>query len=40
MIPPRVRRHETFSARLDPVFACRASGLGYAAQPSNLTVLW
>jgi hypothetical protein len=39
-IPPRVHRHRSFSARSDPVSARRASGLGFVAQPSNLTVLW
>jgi hypothetical protein len=34
-IPPRVRRHQSFSARLDPVSARRASSLGFVAQPSN-----
>jgi hypothetical protein len=39
-IPPRVRRHRSFSARPDPVFARRASDLGFVAQPSNPTVFW
>jgi hypothetical protein len=39
-IPPRVSRHRSFSTRSDPVSACRASSLGFVAQPSNLTVLW
>jgi hypothetical protein len=39
-IPPRVRRHRSFSTRLDPVSARRASGLGFVAQPSNSMVLW
>jgi hypothetical protein len=39
-VRPRVRRHRSFSARSDPVSACRASGLGFVAQPSNPTVLW
>jgi hypothetical protein len=34
-IPPRVRRHRSFSVRPDPVSARRASGLGFVAQPSN-----
>jgi hypothetical protein len=37
-IPPRVRRHRSFSVRTDPVPTRRASGLGLVAQPSNLTV--
>jgi hypothetical protein len=40
VIPPRVRRHRSFSARPDPVSARRASSLGFVAQPSNPTVLW
>jgi hypothetical protein len=39
-IPPRVRRHRSFSAHTDPVFARRASGLGFVAQPSNVMVFW
>jgi hypothetical protein len=39
-IPPRVRRHWSFSAHPDPVPACRASDLGFVAQPSNPIVLW
>jgi hypothetical protein len=37
-IPPRVRRHRSFSTRPDPVSARRASGLDFVAQPSNPTV--
>jgi hypothetical protein len=32
-IPPRVRQHQSFSARPDPVSARRASSLGFVAQP-------
>jgi hypothetical protein len=39
-IPPRVRRHRSFSARPDPVSARQAFGLGFVAQPSNPTVFW
>jgi hypothetical protein len=38
-IPPRVRRHQSFSTRPDPVSACRSSGLCFMAQPSKRTVL-
>jgi hypothetical protein len=34
-IPPRARRHRSFSARPDPVSARRASSLGFVVQPSN-----
>jgi hypothetical protein len=40
MIRPRVRRHQSFSVRPDPVSDRRASGLGFVAQPSNPTVFW
>jgi hypothetical protein len=39
-IPPRVHRHQSFSSRLDPVSALRASDLGFVVQPSNPKVLW
>jgi hypothetical protein len=39
-ISSRVHRHQSFSARPNPVSARRASGLGFVAQPSNPTVLW
>jgi hypothetical protein len=39
-IPPRVRRHRSFSERPDPVSARRGSGLDFVAQPSNLMFLW
>jgi hypothetical protein len=40
VIPPRIRRYRSFSAHPDPVSTCRASGLGFVAQPSNPMVLW
>jgi hypothetical protein len=40
MILSRVRWHRCFSVRPDPFSACKASGLGFVAQPSNPTVLW
>jgi hypothetical protein len=39
-IPPRVRRHWSFSVCSDLIFARWVSGLGFVAQPSNPTVLW
>jgi hypothetical protein len=39
-IPPLVRQHRSFSARPDPVSACRASDFGFVAQLSNPAVLW
>jgi hypothetical protein len=39
-IPPRVRKHRSFSARSDPVSARWASNLCFVAKPSNPTVLW
>jgi hypothetical protein len=40
VIPPCVPWHRSFSAHLDHISVCQASGLGFVAQPSNLTVLW
>jgi hypothetical protein len=35
VIPPRARRHRSFSVRPHPVSAHRASDLGFVVQPSN-----
>jgi hypothetical protein len=40
VIPPRVHRHRSFSARPDPLSARRPSDLGFVAQQSNRMVLW
>jgi hypothetical protein len=40
VISPRVRRHQSFSTRPDPISTHRASGLGFVVQPSNPAVFW